>query len=178
MKKITALLLAVFMAAAIILALSLLASADSKDNALLLGGERGQGFSLSGAALTPGEKYSFPVFISAGGGVMPLTDELMKSSGFKIATSGGGRGVKQISFTKHDGFSYVDIDTDFPEGTEEKYTLTLTDRASGSDMLSIDVEFEIGALADDDTALAQETQPHEGAALTDGAGNPLTGAIL
>lgn len=169
---------AVFLAAAIILVLSLLAFADSKESELLLGGESEQGFSLSGAALTPGGQYSFPVFISAGGGVMPLTDELMKNCGFKVANSGGGSGVKQISFTKRDGFYYVDIDTDFAIGSEEKYTLTLTDRASGSDLLSIDVEFEIGALAADDAALAQETQPQEGAALTDDAENPLTGAVL
>lgn len=106
---------------------------------LLLGYDSLSGQLLPDSVVSVGQRYDFPVFVSANGAVMPLSDELMKKYSFKIANLSGGESVGDFSFSKRNGYYYITVLAD--KSGEYRYSLTLVERASGLDTLSLPVEF-------------------------------------
>lgn len=115
------------------------AAAEEDNGELLLGYDSFSGALLPDSVLAVGQRYDFPVFVSANHTVMPLSDELMKKYSFKTAKLSGGESVKDFSFTKKNGYYYITVLAQ--EAAEHRYSLTLVERSSGLDKLTLTVEF-------------------------------------
>ncbi|MBP1578175.1 MAG: hypothetical protein J6C75_06805 [Oscillospiraceae bacterium] len=127
--------------ATIMLFATVLTFAGEKEGELLLGYDSLSGALLPKSTLAAGQRYDFPVFVSSGGAVMPLTDELMQKYSFKITNLSSENAVKEFGFTKRNGYYYVTVMAE--EEAEPRYSLALVERSSGMDAVSLTVEFSV-----------------------------------
>ena len=131
--------------AVVMLFTAVFAFAGEKRGELLLGYDNLSGLLLPNSVLAAGRQYYFPVFISTNGTPKPLSDELMQKYSFKITNLSGKNGVKEFGFTKRNGYYYISVMA--PQAAQPRYSLTLVERASGMDTLSLMVEFEVRQMA-------------------------------
>ncbi len=113
--------------------------AKENEGELLLGYDSFSGILLPNSVLAVGQRYDFPVFVAANQKVMPLSDELMQKYSFKTAKLSGEKSVKDFGFTKKNGYYYITVLA--REEAKHRYSLTLVERSSGLDTLSLTVGF-------------------------------------
>lgn len=127
--------------ATIMLFATVLTFAEEKEGELLLGYDSLSGALLPDSKLAAGQRYYFPVFVSSGGAVMPLSDELMQKYSIKTTNLSGENAIKEFALTKRKGYYYVSVMAEHE--AEPRYSLTLVDRASGMDTLTLTVDFSV-----------------------------------
>lgn len=154
MKRILSLVLAAF----VLTTATMTSLADDTTTRMQLGVDATHGNHLSGALLTPGEEYRFPVTVSIEGGEQtPLTQEILEDYSFRLTNTGKGSSLETMNLSRVNGAHYIvaKVKAGWPAAsTEEEYAMKLVKKSDGKTAAELTVAFETGYATMSDDAIA------------------------